>query len=283
MNTKSTECVNNFYLENNDIKKSEEFDDEIMSKEKLIYEVIRIINGVPLFFERHYSRLMNSANISEIEILISKQDIKERILRLIDINGIKNGNVKILIGVSGLALIYFVKHSYPTEDQYQKGVKTIFFHEERTNPNAKIWNAGFKKKANIQIQKNNVFEAILVDKNGYITEGSKSNIFIVKDKNVYTSPISDVLPGITRDIIIEICNNLKIEVKEEKIKYDLINSYDALFITGTSPKVLPICKINDIEFASSRNSIVIDIMKDYNKIVEEYIALYNNNVKLKNK
>lgn len=279
MNTKSTECVNNFYLENNDIKKSEEFDDEIMSKEKLIYEVIRIINGVPLFFEKHYSRLMNSANISEIEILISKQDIKERIVRLIDINGIKNGNVKILIGVSGLALIYFVKHSYPTEEQYQKGVKTIFLHEERTNPNAKIWNVGFKKKANIEIQKNNVFEAILVDKNGYITEGSKSNIFIVKDKNVYTSPISDVLPGITRNIIIEICNNLKIKVKEEKIKYDLINNYDALFITGTSPKVLPICKINDIVFASSRNSIVIDIMKDYNKIVEEYIALYNNNVK----
>lgn len=277
MNTKSTECINNFYIESNDVKKTEEFNDDILSKERLIYEVIRIINGIPLFFEKHYNRLINSSNISKIKIAISEKEIINRINKLISVNQIKNGNVKMIISASGITEFYFVRHYYPSVEQYSNGVKTIFLHEERTNPNAKIWNADFKKRVNMELNKNNAFEAILVDKNGYITEGSKSNIFIVKNNVVYTSPIADVLPGVTRDIIVEICKKLGIQIKEERIKYTLINNYDALFITGTSPKVLPISKINDIEFASSSNAIVIDIMKDYNKIVEEYIYMHNGN------
>ena len=76
---------------------------------------------------------------------------------------------------------------------YTEGVKTILYYGERENPNAKIVNDNFRAKVTEEIKKSNAFEAILVDRNGLITEGSKSNIFAIKDGKLITAKAEAVL------------------------------------------------------------------------------------------
>jgi branched-chain amino acid aminotransferase len=143
--------------------------------------------------------------------------------------------------------------------------------KERSNPNAKIINNNFRSETDEKIKASKSYEAILVDRNNYITEGSRSNIFMVKDNCVVTAPLEAVLPGITREIIIEICKKEQINFFEENVSFKQISDLDALFITGTSPKILPISKVDDFVFKSSTNIIVQSIMRHYNRIIEEYI------------
>ena len=117
----------------------------------------------------------------------------------------------------------------------------------------------------------NAYEAILVDENGNITEGSKSNIFMIKDKQLITAPVNFVLPGITREIIIEGSKNIGYSISEENVNYKNIGDMDGLFISGTSPKVLPIRMVEKHCFNSSENDNIRKIMEAFDIKVENYI------------
>lgn len=273
-----SECFGNFCIQNAHILKAEQFDESLISEGTSLYEVIRIMNKVPLFLERHLKRLENSAKLVNLKLWMSLEEVKERLVELIKVNNAEDGNVKIVFnyrqkGENTLHNFsaYFIKHSYPSDNQYKEGVDTILYFAERANPNAKIINTTLRKLTNEKIKENDAYEAILIDRNNNITEGSRSNIFMVRENSVITAPLTEVLGGITREIIIEICKNKKIELKEEKVNYNELKHMQALFITGTSPKVLPIRKIEDIYFNSADNKVVQKIMNAYNDIIDDYI------------
>lgn len=274
-----SECTSKYFIWNNEIKEKEKFDEKIIISGKTIYEVIRIIDGMPIFFEKHMKRLNNSVKLENKSLMLSDEKIVKQIFSLIKANNMSEGNIKIILNYSNSLttespinfLAYFIETHYPVNFQYENGVPVILFHGMRKNPNAKVINTEFRSMVDSEISKNKAYEAILVDDKGNITEGSKSNIFMIKDNSVITAPLEDVLPGITRDVIIEICNNLGLIVKEERINYNDINNLDALFISGTSPKVLPIKNVNNVIFNSAKNNVVINIMKDYNIYIDNYI------------
>ena len=269
-------CINEFFVFGNEIKLSEEFKEYSISTGKSLYEVIRISDGIPIFFMEHLERLENSAKIMEYRLVITRDEIISGVLKLINKNKIQNGNLKLVVNYSlknekddnhgknnndEKFLAYFVKHSYPTKQQYDLGVKTISYHGERSNPNAKVIDSNFREKVNQKIKNENVYEAILVDNEGFITEGSKSNIFMVMGSKVVTSEVINVLPGITRQFIIKTCKRLNIEFEEKNVHLSDIESYDGLFISGTSPNVLPISSVDKLAFNSSQNS-TINLIKD---------------------
>jgi Branched-chain amino acid aminotransferase/4-amino-4-deoxychorismate lyase len=259
-----SECLYKYFILNDQAKNCNEFDDGLLSDGKSLYEVIRIIDRKPLFLQRHLERLENSARLINVELWFTKDEIKEKLEQLIEENNITIGNIKFVFNVdNNIFLAYFVKHHYPSKDDYKNGVKTIFYHGERKNPNAKIINMGFREAVDKEIRDKNAYEAILVDRNGFITEGSKSNIFMIRDRKVITSPLEDVLPGITRNVIIEVCRKMGLEVLEEKVHYEDVKDLDGLFISGTSPEVLPISKVENVEFNSSQNEFVLKIMDGY--------------------
>lgn len=261
-----SECLHKYFIINDQKKNCNEFDDSLLKNGKSLYEVLRIIDGKPLFLQRHLERLENSAKLISVELWLTEDEIKEKIKQLIDENNITTGNIKFVFNVDNdIFLAYFIKHHYPSEEDYKNGVKTIFYHGERKNPNAKIINIGFREAVDKEIKEKNAYEAILVDRNGFITEGSKSNIFMIKDRKVITSPLEAVLPGITRNVIIEVCRKMGLEVLEEKVHYKDVKNLDALFISGTSPEVLPISKVEDLKFNSSQNEFVLKIMDGYNE------------------
>ncbi|MCW6061907.1 aminotransferase class IV [Clostridium sporogenes] len=274
------ECFNEFFIENEKIKERDSFEESFLKGGKSLYEVIRIIDGAPLFLKSHLERFYNSAKLEGLNLWLDEEEIKENINRLIEINRVSIGNIKLVFnfnkGKNNTFLCYFLKYNYPEEIEYKRGVKTILYHGERENPNAKVINMDFRKIVGEKIKEEKAYEAILVDRNGYITEGSKSNIFMIKDGKVITAPIEKVLPGITRQNIIDVCKNLNLKVEEEKVHYKHIGKLEGLFISGTSPKVLPIKSVDEIEFKSSENKLILSIIEGYNKAIEEDIKGYKN-------
>lgn len=253
------------------------FQSAIFEKGSSIYEVIRIIDGVPLFLEAHISRLFNSAKIIDLNFPQNKIDLEDIILQLIKLNKVAHGNVQLLVNYSGIEVriqlaCFFIKSSYPTPALYEKGIICQLHYAERNNPNVKQIDTNLRKDTNSTIQHHDVYEVILVDNRGYITEGSRSNIFFIKNGCVFTSPLSEVLSGITRQYIFKCCKEYNIPIKEKFIKTGEITNYEAAFITGTSPKVLPINRIGEIQF-DPQSPLLQKILGLYNQAITDYLMI----------
>lgn len=272
------ECINKFFIQEGISYDISSFEENKVFGSTNVYEVIRIIENVPLFFEAHIKRLNNSLKLLNRENAVSFEKIKNNINKLITLNNNKEGNIKIIFNVDNeknIDTYYYISHSYPSKEEYENGVPTILYYGERENPNAKIINNNFREEVNKVIKENKAYEAILVDREGYVTEGSRSNIFMVKDNALITSPVEKVLPGITREVIIKLCMENGVEVIEKRVKDDEISELDGLFISGTSPKVLPICKVNNYIYNSPKNDIISLIMKKYDDFIFNYIKSYS--------
>jgi branched-chain amino acid aminotransferase len=240
-----------------------------------IYEVIRVISGIPLFMERHIERLEASARLIGYSIDSISNNIRQSIAELIKANDNPEKNIRIVVYNMENTVpdysIYFIHSSYPTPEQYETGVHGILLKEERSNPNAKVVNSGYKERVAAALANANAYEALLVNSKDEITEGSRSNVFFIKNNEVLTSPKGNVLIGITRVYVFEICRDLGIEIIEKPISVSMLREMDGVFITGTSPKILPISTIDDMSFNSARNPVIKTIMTSYNDRIEEYI------------
>lgn len=232
-----------------------------------IYEVIRITDSKTLFLDEHINRLHKSAKIIGINIWLSDEEIENRIFLLITKNKKQCGNIK-LIFTSEIEnhqqeenfSAYFIEHKYPTDKQYNEGVETAFLSAERQTPNAKVLNTKIRNLANNLIDEKKIYEAILLNNEGFITEGSRSNLFFIKENEVFTSPIEKVLPGISRQKVIEICLENNIILNEKAVSKADLENYNSAFITGTSPHILPIKSIDKLKF-DVKNTILRKLMQ----------------------
>lgn len=264
----------NYFIYNDNIFPVSEFDNHYVEVGSSLYEVIRINDSIPLFLEEHVDRLISSGKIIGHNLNISYEDVLSNISTLIEKNNVTNHNIKIVINnlQNSLPNIYFffIKTSYPEDSLYEKGVKTFSYNAERDNPNAKIINTNLRTTINNLLKEKDCFEAILINNEGCITEGSRSNLFFIKDNTLYTTEGKDVLLGITRKRIIELSKLNGITVKEEPIFLDELKNFSSLFISGTSPKVLPINKVDDLDF-STKDPLLLKIMKIYNDEIDSYV------------
>lgn len=260
-----------FYVEDGHLDTAEGFKIDESANNKLIYEVIRIVDEVPLFLEGHMERFENSFKIEEIGFPYKFDKLKEYINSLVKANNIAEGNIKIIFESANDTLkLFFIKHSYPTKEMYKDGVNTILYTGERKNPNAKVVDNNFREKVTKEIEEKEAFEAILLNFNGKVSEGSKSNIFFIKNNELFTSQVKDVLPGITRKEIIELAQENEIKVNEVEIDKEEISGFESAFICGTSPKILPIKLIDHIKM-SVKNELLLELMGKFDDKIKEYI------------
>lgn len=256
----------NYFVFNNEIKPVADF---IPSEnEEGIYEVVRVAKGVPLFLEDHLKRFFISAEIAGKPILFSETQLLILLQNLIEKNKAEEGNV--LISCKSNLKIFFIAHKYPSKHLYQSGVKCGILKAEREKPNAKVFQTTVRQRADELITKKDFYEVILVNNLGRITEGSRSNVFFIKDNQIFTPPGNEVLLGITREKTIFLAKKLRIKLLERNLKFENINLFDAAFITGTSPKILPVCEIEGLDF-DPINETVRRIIKSYNNLITEYI------------
>lgn len=222
-----------------------------------VYEVIRVYNRNPFMLDEHIKRLMISTNAIKLPITETVEDFKNLINEAIVRSQLKDCNVYLQI-TRGIAAR---QHHFPTvpvsitmtvrptkaisEAVREKGESAIFHEDER-------WANCYIKSLNLLpniLAKQTAFEAgcfeAILFKDGFVTEGTSSNVFIVKNGIVYTTPLSKhILHGITRLAVTNITSLLNIELKEENFSKENLLEADEVFITSTTSEVLPIVNVD---------------------------------------
>jgi len=274
-------CLLTNYIYNNSVVSCCDFIPDHHNKGIIIYEVIRVINSTPLFYHNHVERFYNSVSSSRFSIDLSKRSITLRIKTLIEINKLVDGNIKFQINFTDNNQPNFsawiCPYYYPSKEMYTTGVKTVTISAQRNNPNIKVYNDKLKNITSSAITNNDVYEVLLVNNNGFITEGSRTNVFFVSGNIVFTPNASSILPGVTRQKVIEILLENDFTCKETDIHINSISKFKGAFLTGTSPKILPIVSINNNNFNPKHSSIKAIIDK-YDRTVQKDINQFTWNM-----
>ena len=240
-----------------------------------LYEVIRITEGIPVFLEEHLDRLYQSALLTGMEHLPDSTSLAAMIKEYITIQKQDTGNIKLSFTFSSpnsapKCELNFIPHYYPTQEQYTNGVKVGLLKAVRPVPHAKVQNSDIRNRANQSISDNHLFEVLLINSEGNITEGSRSNVFFIKNETLFSSPVASILPGITRIKVMQLCENAGIRVIEMAIPANTLDQYEAAFLTGTSPKILPISTIDNIIYNTDL-PLLIKLRELYDKMVDDYL------------
>lgn len=249
--------------------------DIILDNSQELYEVLRVEDSVPLFITDHLQRLKEGSEKLNILHSFPQQALTQAIYQIIENQNIQNNNLKISYFVNNQKInqyyIYAIASKYPDKGTYALGIKTTLFYAERDNPNIKLGHTPTRISANEEILRKEVYEVLLVDHNGRITEGSRSNVFFIVKDTIYTAPSSVVLQGIMRKKVLEIIEQSKLNLKMECVPAAELCKVNAAFITGTSPRILPISHINDIVL--DVNNILLRLLMDK---LSEIIKAYKN-------
>ncbi|KHF38068.1 D-amino-acid transaminase [Halalkalibacter okhensis] len=222
-----------------------------------IYEVVKVYEGKPFAMEQHLTRLVQSSHKLDIKLPYSEDQITEFIHTLIEKNTLKNGLVyfQVTRGVEPRNHLYsrestpvftaFTQPGHSTEDLQQNGIDVWLTDDIRwLRCDIKTINLLGNVLVKREAADHNCQEAIL-HRNGTITEGSSSNLFLVKDKVLYTHPATNlILNGITRQLIIELAQNNNYSVVEEPFPVEVLEHADEAFISSSSVEITPIKSVH---------------------------------------
>jgi len=247
-------CRMKYFVLDDELQNSCDFNPKIWAGGKGIYEVFRVINGTPLFLKEHIDRYFHSLELGGFQKKPERSQLVNRLKSLIDSNRLKQGNIQFEQVTSDMQIRFIasvIPAIYPTSNDYKNGVELLSLNAVRELPQLKSLNLPAREKANKLISDKGIFEVLFIDDNGILTEGSRSNIFFVSKDELYTTPLSLILDGITRANILKLAEDQNIKVNREFIPFESISRFDAAFLTSTSMKVLPIRKIDGINFNTS--------------------------------
>ena len=221
-----------------------------------IYEVMAQIGGRFFYGEAHMDRLKGC--LKKIGIAFDVDALQAEIPALLEASGLTGKDCMLYIQVTrGVAPR---QHSYPEgirptammyawpktlPDLVTEGVSTVTRDDFRwSRCDIKMTSLLGNVMANQYAMEHGCYETILV-RNGVVTEASHCNVFFVKDGVVYTHPADEfILDGITRQVVLELCQKLGLEVRMEGIPLAELQNMDEAFLTGTSSQITPIRKID---------------------------------------
>ncbi|MCX6223349.1 MAG: aminotransferase class IV [Bacteroidia bacterium] len=242
----------------------------------MVYEVFRVLQHKPLFLAEHLDRMFHSIELLGFDKPYSPDQMKKHLFELLDTEPERIGNIKIRLSwwPEPILEIGYIPHIYPTLQEQSEGVEVSTFHAIRNTPNIKLWNAALRARTNQALQDLGVFEVLLVNEAGNITEGSRTNHFYVKDSVLCTAPLESVLPGITRQKVIDAADVLNIKLIENYLHESEVGQVDEMFTSGTSAGVQPIAVVNGIRLPEDK-PVTLRLQQVYNQMVELEIGPNN--------
>ncbi|RSK28060.1 branched-chain-amino-acid transaminase [Bacillus sp. HMF5848] len=228
-----------------------------------VFEGIRVYSGNVYKMQDHIERLYHSAKAILLTIPFSKDEMTELIIEAVRRNNYEDAYIRVVVsrGVGDLGLdpynckkaqviiiveqlAIFPKHLYET------GIDIVTVATRRNRPDVlspKIKSLNYLNNVLVKIEAHlaNVNEALMLNDQGYVAEGSADNVFIVKGEQLITPPTYvGALEGITRNAIIEMAMDLGFDVKEEPFtRYDVYTA-DEVFLTGTAAEVIAVVKVD---------------------------------------
>lgn len=215
-----------------------------------VYESIRVSKSTAYFLDEHMERLQESAKIIGLEHNFTSEEISKSIDQIILKNKVDACNIKILL-IGGRthedANLYIIclNPLFADRKLYKSGVHTITYEYERDFPHAKSLNMLPSYLAYRDASKAGAYDALLINRQGNIIEGTRTNFFVLKNKTIYSAPASEILLGVTRSKVLETARKQGYKIEETDLKLSNIQTYDQVFLTSTSSKIMPVHSIND--------------------------------------
>jgi branched-chain amino acid aminotransferase len=246
-----------------------------------VFEGVRAYNtpqGTAIFrLEAHTDRLFDSAHIMNMQIPFSKDEINEATRAAVRENNLESAYIRPMVfygsegmglRASGLKVHVIVAAwnwgAYMGDEALQVGIKVRTSSFTRHHVNISMTRAkanGNYINSMLALQEaisGGADEAMLLDTEGYVAEGSGENIFLVKNGVVYTPEVTSCLNGITRSTILTLAEELGIKVVEKRITRDEVYIADEAFFTGTAAEVTPIREVDGRNIGAGRRGPVTE-------------------------
>jgi len=215
-----------------------------------VYESVRVSNGVTYFLEEHIERLIGSARAIGLEHSFSGEMVADAIAELLTKNVADTCNVKILLiggkGAEDAELnILCLNPLFPDKKLYRDGVRAVTYAYERPFPHAKTLNMLQSYLAYRTAKEADAYDALLLDREGRITEGTRTNFFCIKGRTLFSPDENTILLGVTRKAVLKVAVANGFTVVQKDIRPSDLSEYDGAFLTSTSSKILPVRAIDD--------------------------------------
>jgi branched-chain amino acid aminotransferase len=264
----------------------------VVSYGSSVFEGIRCYQtpaGPAIFrLHEHVRRLADSAKIYRMDIGFTREELAEAMQELVRVNRMESCYIRPIViraygevGVNPLNnpvdvyLACWVWGKYLGEEALAQGVDICVSSWKRIAPNtlpalAKA-GANYMNSQLIKMEAiiNGYSEGIALDEAGYVSEGSGENIFVVRDGRIHTPPLgASVLPGITRDSVLQLAQDLRIPLVETIIPREMLYIADEVFFTGTAAEITPIRSIDRIPIGKGQRGPVTEaLQKEFFAIV----------------
>ncbi len=250
-----------------------------------VFEGIRSYNGRIFKFDEHIDRLYNSALAIDLQIPLTKEEMKEAIVKTLRVNELSDAYIRPIVtrGVGSLGLnpdkcstpsVIIITEEWDAMygDLYAEGLNAITVCIRRNPsdslpPNIKSLNYLNNILAKIEVNVKGGDEAIILNRDGTVSEGSGDNIFIVRDGEIETPPTLSNLRGITRSTVMDLASEIGYKVTEKELCLFDLYTCDEVFVTGTAAEIAPIVRIDGREIRDGRpGKITKELMERYEKI-----------------
>jgi branched-chain amino acid aminotransferase len=242
-----------------------------------IFDFFRTVNYSPLFLEDYLDRFISSAEKTFLPLPYSREQLSEIIALLIEKNDLRSGGLRMVLsgGISddhfspaeGKLFIFGESLSLPSEEKYENGIKLLTLEYVRpiadiktTNYTLPVWHSVNWKRLGA--------EDVLYHWNGWVSESSRSNFFIVKNGVLHT-PDQHILHGITRKHILDLVKNVVIRA----ISLEEVWEADEAFISSTTKILLPVTQLDERRIGNGKpGPVTMGILENFKKLEKETVA-----------
>ncbi|OVE75036.1 hypothetical protein BVX95_00440 [archaeon D22] len=239
-----------------------------------------------LKLKEHIDRLFYTASILNIKIPYSVEEVMKACKETVTENNLNEGYIRPIsffgLGSKGLdtrnssshtAIIAWEWGAYLGEEGMEKGIKiTVVPLRRMITELSKAKIGGFYYNSVIarnEAASKGFDEALMLDTDGFVAEGSGENIFVIKDGKISTPSLGALLPGITRNTVIEIAKSKGYEVTEKKITLDELKQADEVFFTGTAAEITPIAQIDETMIGNGAGEITKELRDEFFRLIKE--------------
>ena len=232
-----------------------------------VFEGIRVYETKIFKLDEHIHRLFKSAAILDLKIPYSIDEIISKTVELVDKEKITNGYIRPVVwrgsekmaisaikASTNIAIAAWTWPSYFSPDLIDKGIKLTVSKWKRPSPESAPTDskaAGLYMICSLskhEAEKDGFDDALMMDYRNYIAEATGANIFFVKDKKLYTPRPDCFLNGITRQSVIKIAKDNKIQVIEDHFNLEFLKDCEEVFLTGTAVEITPVASIDNYNF-----------------------------------
>jgi branched-chain amino acid aminotransferase len=264
--------------------------DSVVQGGDAVWEGLRVYESGIFCLGRHLERLEGSAHALAFANIPSQDEIRKAIFDTLKANGMRDGvhirltltrGEKVTSGMDprlntkGPCLIVLPEWK-PLVYDNASGIRVITSSQRRNNPqflDSKIHHNNLLNNILAKIQANvaRVDAAIMLDDHGFVAELNDTNLFMIKDRKVYTPHADACLHGITRGLVIELCRDLKIPIEERNLSLTEFYTADEVFATGTMGELTPVTEIDGRKIINRQSDRMVDTLSNaFAKVIPRY-------------